>query len=95
MLPKVSSGYESGDAEAEKKFKEALEAYAVLSDPEKDVSMISLVMLLLKVVQEQAADMADLILTVLILEIFSEISLEIALAADAERTVRTRTDEEV
>ncbi len=37
-----------GDAEAEKKFKEASEAYAVLSDPEKAVSMISLVMLHLK-----------------------------------------------
>lgn len=32
-----------GDAEAEKKFKEASEAYAVLSDPENDRNMISLV----------------------------------------------------
>ena len=32
-----------GDAEAEKKFKEASEAYAVLSDPEKRRNMISLV----------------------------------------------------
>ena len=46
-----------GDAEAEKKFKEASEAYAVLSDPENVVSMISLDMLLLTEVQEQAADM--------------------------------------
>ena len=52
--------------------------------------MISLDMLLLTEVQEQAADMADSILTVLILEIFSEISLEICSAADAEADVRTR-----
>ena len=79
-----------GDAEAEKKFKEASEAYAVLSDPENVVSMISLDMLLLTEVQEQAADMADSISTVLILVIFSEISLEICSAADAEADVRTR-----
>lgn len=30
-----------GDTEAEKKFKEASEAYAVLSDPDKNVSMTS------------------------------------------------------
>ena len=35
-------------------------------------------------------DMADSILTVLILEIFSEISSEICSAADAEADVRTR-----
>lgn len=52
--------------------------------------MISLDMLLLTEVQEQAADMADSILTVLILEIFSEISSEICSAADAEADVRTR-----
>ena len=69
-----------GDAEAEKKFKEASEAYAVLS----------LDMLLLTEVQEQVADMADSISTVLILVIFSEISLEICSAADAEADVRTR-----
>ena len=39
---------------------------------------------------EQAADMADSILTVLILEIFSEISSEICSAADAEADVRTK-----
>lgn len=79
-----------GDAEAEKKFKEASEAYAVLSDPENAVSMISLVMLLLTEVPEQAADMADSTLTVLILATFSEISSEICSAADAEAVVRTR-----
>ncbi len=83
-----------GDAEAEKKFKEASEAYAVLSDPERDVSMISLVMQHLKEVQEEPADMADLILMVLILAIFSVISLEIFLAvAEAEADVQPGTDE--
>ena len=42
-----------GDKEAEAKFKEASEAYAVLSDPEK---MISLVMPLLMVVPVAAVD---------------------------------------
>lgn len=79
-----------GDAEAEKKFKEASEAYAVLSDRKNAVSMISLVMLLLTEVREQAADMADSTLTVLILATFSEISSEICSAADAEAVVRTR-----
>ena len=54
------------------------------------VSMISLVMLLLTEVREQAADMADSTLTVLILATFSEISSEICSAADAEAVVRTR-----
>lgn len=34
-LRKISSGHESGDAHAEQMFKEATEAYEVLSDPEK------------------------------------------------------------
>ena len=52
--------------------------------------MISLVMLLLTEVREQAADMADSTLTVLILATFSEISSEICSAADEEAVVRTR-----
>ena len=56
----------------------------------KEDSMISLVMLLLTEVREQAADMADSTLTVLILATFSEISSEICSAADAEAVVRTR-----
>ena len=45
-----------GDKEAEAKFKEASEAYAVLSDPEKRRSMISLVMPLLMAVPVAAVD---------------------------------------
>lgn len=69
-----------GDKEAEKKFKEASEAYAILSDPEKNSSMINLAMRHLKAAQ--AAATADLILTVQIsvisLVIFSAICLAAA-----------------
>ena len=61
-----------------------------LSDRKNAVSMISLVMLLLTEMREQAADMADSTLTVLILATFSEISSEICSAVDAEADVRTR-----
>ena len=72
-----------GDKEAEKKFKEASEAYAVLSDPEKR-----------KQLMEVPAEQADLISQVWIwetfleaLETFSEISLaaEDAAAAATDR----------
>ena len=68
-----------GDKEAEAKFKEAQEAYAVLSDAEN--STISLVMQHLMVVP---AEQADLISPVWIWEISLEIFLEISLAADPE-----------
>lgn len=80
-----------GDKEAEKKFKEASEAYAVLSDPEKRNSMTSLVM---QPLMEVPVEQADLISQVWIwetfleaLETFSEISLaaEDAAAAATDR----------
>ena len=49
-----------GDAEAEKKFKEASEAYAVLSDAENVVSTTSSVMLRLKAAQAVLADLEAL-----------------------------------
>ena len=73
-----------GDAEAEKKFKEASEAYAILSDPEKRRQYV-------KVEQEEPADMAALILMALILAIFSVISLATFLAVEeAEAAARDR-----
>lgn len=69
-----------GNAEAEAKFKEASEAYAVLSDPTRDASMTSLAMPLSKAAQ---AVPADLISVVLISAIFSAIFLATFLAAAA------------
>ena len=70
-----------GDKEAEAKFKEAQEAYAVLSDAEKRKQYDQLVMQHLMVVP---AEQADLISPVWIWEISLEIFLEISLAADPE-----------
>ena len=72
-----------GDEEAEKKFKEASEAYAVLSDAgQDDVSMISSATLHLMAVQAaEQVDSADLTLTAQILAIFSAIFSEICSAA--------------
>ena len=53
----------------------------------RENSMISSVMRHLKAVQVVPADMVDLILMVLILAIYSEIYLEICLAAAAEAAV--------
>ena len=81
-----------GDAEAEKKFKEASEAYAVLSDAEKKnvVSTTSSVMLRLKAAQAVLADLEALTSTAQILEIFSETFSAICLAAaEEEAVVRT------
>ena len=79
-----------GDAEAEKKFKEASEAYAVLSDAENVVSTTSSVMLRLKAAQAVLADLEALTSTAQILEIFSETFSAICLAAaEEEAVVRT------
>ena len=67
-----------GDAEAEKKFKEASEAYAILSDPEKKRQYDQFGHAALKAV----ADLAALILTALTSAISLAIFLAISLAAD-------------
>ena len=73
-----------GDKEAEAKFKEATEAYGILSDPDKENSTTSSVMQLLKMAAAVPEDSADLILTALIWAIFSAIFSVICLAAEAE-----------
>ena len=67
-----------GDKEAEKKFKEASEAYAVLSDPEKKRQYDQFG----HAAFEGGAASAVLILTALISGIFSETFSGISLAAD-------------
>ena len=64
-----------GDKNAEDKFKEASEAYSVLSDDKKKPTTINLGMQLLKVVAEVVKGLADLILH--LFPIFLKISLEI------------------
>ena len=81
-----------GDAEAEKKFKEASEAYAILSDPEKRRQYDQLVMQHLKEEQEEPADMAALILMELISVTYLVISLATFLAVE-EAEPQPGTDE--
>ena len=66
-----------GDKDAEAKFKEASEAYAVLSDPDKRRLRLKMVL----------AEPADLTFPVWIWEIFSEISLATSLAAEPEDVI--------
>ena len=78
-------------AEAAEIFKEASEAYSVLSDKESVHSMISLVMQHLKEEQEEPADMAALILMELISVTYLVISLATFLAVEeAEAAARDR-----
>ena len=77
-----------GDKEAEQKFKEATEAYGILSDPEKRRPSTSSVMRLLKMEEpEELAALAVLISTAEIweisLEIFSGICSEAEEAGEA------------
>ena len=70
-----------GDSKAEEKFKEASEAYGILSDKEKNKTTITLDMLLLKmVVVDQVAVLV--VLVELIFQIFLRISLGILEVAE-------------
>ena len=73
-----------GDKDAEAKFKEATEAYGILSDRIKESSMTSLVTRPLKTAEAEPAASAVLTLTAQIWETFSKILPEICLAAEAE-----------
>ena len=74
-----------GNKAAEDKFKEASEAYSVLSDEKKKPTMTNLDMLLLKVVVELAKDSVGLILRLFqtFLKIFLEISQVVLLENQA------------
>ena len=69
-----------GDKIAEDKFKEASEAYGVLSDKSKKKIMIILVMLLLRMVVVVKEDLEDLV--VQIFQIFLRISLVILVVGE-------------
>ena len=74
-----------GDAKAEEKFKEASEAYGILSDKEKNKTTITLVMQLLKMV---VVDQVE-VLVVLVeqtFQIFLKISLEILVVEEDQET---------
>lgn len=78
-----------GDAEAEKKFKEASEAYAVLSDPEKDASMTSMAMRRLTAAPEGLAALTSAVrILVIYLAIYSVISSAAAVGAAEGAAVR-------
>ena len=79
-----------GDAEAEKKFKEASEAYAVLSDAEKRRQYDQFGHAAFEGgAQAVLADLEALTSTALILETFLETFLEICLAGQKRVDVRT------
>lgn len=80
-----------GDKEAEIKFKEASEAYAVLSDAEREDSMTSLAMPHLKAEQVELEQVASISILVT-WEIFSEISL--AVCSEAAEADETAMDQE-
>ena len=78
-----------GDAEAERKFKEAAEAYAVLSDPEKRAKYDQYGHAAFDPKPAAVALVASAALILLIWEIFSEIFSEICSVVEADREIQT------